>query len=738
MIREVDNSDLNEDFLEERLAVLEKARDWSPRVISKLEALIRVPDDFLLFRVNPIQFSKEKGVSEQESIDLFLHATKLGLFKMEWQVLCPSCGDTVESFGALSSVHPDYFCNLCHLESQARLDDYIQISFTISPQIREIRYHYPENLNVEDFYFKYHFNQTARFPGGPTFLEAGAQLCKGVSYLAPGESKDMEVDAPEGFFIVHDLICNAGFMLPLKGGPQADPQTVLVRLKDGKFEVAPNEAAPGRIVFQVENQMSTKESILILLMPPDKQTILLEFEPFLSGNKLLTSQTFRTLFRSETVEGNEGIGVRDLTLLFTDLKGSTAMYERIGDLKAFSLVQQHFDRLGKAIQGNHGAIVKTIGDAVMASFEKPVDAVRASLQMLKEIEAFNEEHGGKEIILKVGIHRGASIAVTLNERLDYFGQTVNIAARVQGLADAEEIYITEEVFKSAGVGELLKEFTVTPETANLKGIQKTMKVVRITHPGSVLRKAAAHPPVEAGQGRPRFNIGKALVFAAAALVLLGGSFYGLIYLPDQEAKQRQIQAEKLKEEKRQQEAQLAAHRAVVPALPACPLILPLTDKYVDVTPLGSYLSYLAMKRASNLPLPAFQTPNLWDVFNNEKLFAAKLREVPKFYRKDLAPFFPTPDRGEGQYLKVRGGTKITLRFWGSRKEKIYSKTFRKKKLHLAPEWMASCLHNWMGFSPNLEQSVYLSKPLFTSDEDLKRGPRVEAALHATEVLAKTN
>ncbi len=150
------------------------------------------------------------------------------------------------------------------------------------------------------------------------------------------------------------------------------------------------------------------------------------------------------------IQGTEGIGIRDITILFTDLKGSTALYERIGDLKAFSLVHQHFERLGAVINEYSGAFVKTIGDAVMASFLNPVDAVKAGLEMNKEIARFNRAFTRSDLILKIGIHKGACIAVTLNDRLDYFGQTVNTASRVQGLAGSEEVYITEEVFAYPG------------------------------------------------------------------------------------------------------------------------------------------------------------------------------------------------------------------------------------------------------------------------------------------------
>jgi class 3 adenylate cyclase len=154
------------------------------------------------------------------------------------------------------------------------------------------------------------------------------------------------------------------------------------------------------------------------------------------------TQTFRDFFRSEVIGATEGIAVLDVTLVFTDLKGSTALYERIGDLNAYIQVQRHFQHLLDATVRHHGAVTKTIGDAVMAAFSTSADAVRAALDMREAVDQLNQDRPQRDFILKIGVHRGASIAVTLNERLDYFGQTVNIAARVQNLADGDEICIT--------------------------------------------------------------------------------------------------------------------------------------------------------------------------------------------------------------------------------------------------------------------------------------------------------
>lgn len=142
-------------------------------------------------------------------------------------------------------------------------------------------------------------------------------------------------------------------------------------------------------------------------------------------------------------------------------------------------MQQHFDRLEKVIDAKSGTIVKTIGDAIMAAFSNPVDAVGAAVEMLKEIESFNKEYGDDVLVLKIGVHKGTCIAVNLNDRLDYFGQTVNIAARVQGLATDEEIYATEEIIQYPGVAEILTEFRVTEESAKLKGVLDERKVYKI-------------------------------------------------------------------------------------------------------------------------------------------------------------------------------------------------------------------------------------------------------------------
>ena len=133
---------------------------------------------------------------------------------------------------------------------------------------------------------------------------------------------------------------------------------------------------------------------------------MLRFAPFLSGKRLLMTQTFRDFFRSEVIRATEGLAVRDITVLFTDLKGSTALYDRIGDLNAYVQVQRHFEQLVDVTVRHQGAVTKTIGDAVMAAFLTPVDAVRAALEMREAVEHLNRDRPQRDFILKIGRPQG--------------------------------------------------------------------------------------------------------------------------------------------------------------------------------------------------------------------------------------------------------------------------------------------------------------------------------------------
>jgi len=290
----------------------------------------------------------------------------------------------------------------------------------------------------------------------------------------------------------------------------------------GEFSVGPYEYAgafypinPGKVIIEFEQSSDAKAALLVVFLPipldgaqneevptddisAELGNLIDTFKetsvnmqmlpdhtytsPRLTAKRLFTSQTFHDLFRAEVFQEAEGFGIKDVTILFTDLKSSTQLYQQIGDLNAYALVREHYGVLNTAILNQHGAIVKTIGDAIMANFNQPVEAVGAGLEMLSGIRGLNQSSQHGDLILKIGIHKGAAISVTLNNRIDYFGSTVNIASRVQGSAGGDEILLTEEIYSASGVVELLQEHGCQIESTmiELRGIEEQVKIYKVT------------------------------------------------------------------------------------------------------------------------------------------------------------------------------------------------------------------------------------------------------------------
>ncbi|MBD1896411.1 adenylate/guanylate cyclase domain-containing protein [Coleofasciculus sp. FACHB-129] len=212
-----------------------------------------------------------------------------------------------------------------------------------------------------------------------------------------------------------------------------------------------------------------------------------------SGHQMLTLQTFRDFFPRETIPPNESLTIRRVAILFSDLAGSTALYARRGDSRAYHLVRRHFELLFQVVDSHNGVFVKTIGDAVMAAFTAPADATRSAIAMHQQMEALNQQlqlTAEDRLILKIGIDVGPCISVTLNERLDYFGTTVNTAARVQATSQGNDIAFTETVLMDADTASAVKDCPRLGNAMNLKGLDAPILVYRIELMKAICSKAS--------------------------------------------------------------------------------------------------------------------------------------------------------------------------------------------------------------------------------------------------------
>jgi len=238
---------------------------------------------------------------------------------------------------------------------------------------------------------------------------------------------------------------------------------------------------PGPLRLVLENRTDRRVLPAVWIASHEMHGLLGKRKPFLTANRLLTNQTFRDIYRTDTLDVDQRLKITSLTFLFTDLKGSTDLYERVGDLVAYDLVRAHFKVLHEVVASEAGAVVKTIGDAVMATFATPDRAIAAALKMRDAMRTLNTQGKNEDLLLKIGMHEGPCLAVMLNDRLDYFGQTVNIAARVQGLAVSHSIFATKPVIENRQTAELLGAagLTAVPQQALLRGVVDRYTVYEI-------------------------------------------------------------------------------------------------------------------------------------------------------------------------------------------------------------------------------------------------------------------
>ena len=299
--------------------------------------------------------------------------------------------------------------------------------------------------------------------------------------LPPGEKAILSLQLPAEFVIVFEPVTHAAQFLDIKGEATRERQNLSLVFNKVRAPTGTIELRPGPFRLAFENRTDARVLPGVWIAGDALHGLLGRRKPFLTAKRLLTNQTFHDLYGTDTLDINQRLNITSLTFLFTDLKGSTQLYERVGDLVAYDLVRAHFRVLTEIVASEAGAVVKTIGDAVMATFPTPDRAVGAALRMREAMRKFNEERKSEDLLLKIGIHEGPCLAVTLNERRDYFGQTVNIAARVQNLAVSRSIYATGPVVENAQTSMLLETSSLKPvaKRAALRGIADEMTVYEI-------------------------------------------------------------------------------------------------------------------------------------------------------------------------------------------------------------------------------------------------------------------
>jgi len=448
--------------------------------VAAIEQLVREGADRDLCRINVLAFAAKHRLDQERAIAAFLHAARLGSFELSWNVLCPGCGGVLDAGTTLKTVNRDeYDCGLCAAGYEPTLDEMVEVTFTVSPRVRRITAHSPDTLSMVEYYRQIFWCSGIDLP--ETLGDSFAEFTVDSIELPPGEKAVLSVQLPNDFVILSDPVTHGTHFIDVKGEPTRERQALTMVFNNVKAPVGTIEMRPGPLRLSLENRTDRRVLPALWIADDRLHHLLGKRRPFLTAKRLLTNQTFRDLYGTDTLDVDQRLKITSLTFLFTDLKGSTALYERVGDLAAYDLVREHFRVLYGIVSAEAGAVVKTIGDAVMATFQTPDRALAAALHMREEMTRINAERKNEDLLLKIGIHEGPCLAVTLNNSQDYFGQTVNMAARVQGLASSRAIFVTQPVVEDAKAAKILESLSLQPtmQHAALRGIADETTVYEI-------------------------------------------------------------------------------------------------------------------------------------------------------------------------------------------------------------------------------------------------------------------
>jgi class 3 adenylate cyclase len=402
-------------------------------LVGRLCDYVGSADDLSASKMRPYALADRWGTDRRETLDLFLHATRAGMLDLSWEVLCPHCRGSKQGRSELAQVGSEAHCDSCGIDFTVNFDQSVELTFVPNPAVRKVE-------RVE-------------------YCVGGPQVTPHVvaqRHLAPGESLFVAISYPEGRYRVRTQGIEIQQAFRIGSGGAAS-----VRIDAGSSALPLGEpvAAPGG-VLSIVNIGDRGRLVVIERVAWSDQAV--------SASAVTSRQIFRDLFSREVLRQGERISVGVITIVFTDLKNSTRLYREIGDAPAFGRVLGHFDTLKAAIADGGGAVVKTMGDAVMASFSSPANALSA----LRSAQAKLADPGpeGHAFSLKCSIHQGPCLAISQNERMDYFGTTVNVGARLCALSTGSDIVISDDVRRDPAVDAAVSQLATKRDASTLRGL----------------------------------------------------------------------------------------------------------------------------------------------------------------------------------------------------------------------------------------------------------------------------
>ncbi|WP_035484746.1 adenylate/guanylate cyclase domain-containing protein [Geminicoccus roseus] len=408
-------------------------------VVDALAALVREGGENDVRRIRPLALARKQGLEPRATVTACLDGARRGLLDLSWDLLCPRCRAAKLQATSLDQLAAEAHCDTCAIRYDRDFSRNVEVTFRPAAGLRTL-------------------------VGGEFCLLGPMSTPHIMAHitLQPGQDRRIEVELPPGTYRARTLEPGPEILFDHEGGPLP-----AIELAEGAVALGP--ASPdGQLA------LSNRAARPLLAVIEQRDWV----RDALTADRVAATQAFRDLFSDQVLRPGDEVGIARVAVLFSDLAGSTALYQKIGEAAAFRRVREHFAWLQQIVREHDGAIVKTIGDAIMAAFADPLNAVRAAVAIQASTLELNPD-GVPPLALKIGVHAGPSIAVTLNERLDYFGSTANLAARLQSIAGPGEVVVSAALADDPTISELVAPITIEFATVRLRGFVEPVPCLRL-------------------------------------------------------------------------------------------------------------------------------------------------------------------------------------------------------------------------------------------------------------------
>jgi class 3 adenylate cyclase len=402
----------------------------SPAVAERLGEFVRTAPAQEVARIRPLALARRLGLEPQEVVAACLHGAREGLLVLLWDVLCPSCRIAADIRDTLRAVGRHGHCPACNLDFELDFAHSVEMIFRVHPEVRAAEL-------------------GTYCVGGPAHSPHVVAQVR----IAPAERVELELQLPVGDYRLRGPQLPWWLDLRIRAAATARRWDLNLARRP-EAEAAP-ALQPGLQMMSLLNDAVHEIVVRVERTAPRDDA--------LTAAAAATLGVFRELFPGEILSPGQLASVANVTLLATRVE-ARQLYDALGDAGTFQLLHAHVRRLVERLEQAGGALIRTTGEGALASLPDPVAAVRVGMDLTASLaHAAAPQAAG----LRVALHRGPAILVTVQDRLEYFGETVQAMSELLVAARAGELILSPSLADEPGVAAAVREAGFRGEVRDL-------------------------------------------------------------------------------------------------------------------------------------------------------------------------------------------------------------------------------------------------------------------------------